>query len=210
MGEPRLDDALGARAPLVVRPTRGTSVGSSESAAEPPVHDGSPLRIRRVVEAHYAFVWRSLRGLGVPAASADDAAQHVFLVAAQKMTAIAEGAERAFLFGTVTGVAANMRRSQNLRRDREIVDDGALATAPDPSRAPDAELERREQCAVLEAILEAMPDDLRVVFVLFELEGLTSIEIAEVLAVPTGTVASRLRRAREDFQARVARRGAAR
>ena len=39
-----------------------------------------------------------------------------------------------------------------------------------------------------------------VLFVLFELEELSSAEIAEVLALPIGTVASRLRRAREEFQ----------
>jgi RNA polymerase sigma-70 factor (ECF subfamily) len=47
--------------------------------------------------------------------------------------------------------------------------------------------------------------DLRVVFVLYEIDGLRSGEIAEVLGIPLGTVASRLRRARADFELRVAR-----
>jgi RNA polymerase sigma-70 factor (ECF subfamily) len=50
-----------------------------------------------------------------------------------------------------------------------------------------------------------LPDDTRPVFVLYELEGLTMDEIAACLEVPAGTVASRLRRAREAFQAAVAR-----
>jgi len=57
---------------------------------------------------------------------------------------------------------------------------------------------------MLDAVLEDMPIDLRVVFILFEVEELSSIEIGRLLGVPTGTVASRLRRARADFQARVA------
>ncbi len=50
-----------------------------------------------------------------------------------------------------------------------------------------------------------MPDDLKAVIVLFEIEGLTMGEIAEALAVPPGTVASRLRRARAELSAQVAR-----
>ena len=44
-----------------------------------------------------------------------------------------------------------------------------------------------------------MPEDFRNVFVLFELECMTMTEIAHVLSIPAGTVASRLRRARELF-----------
>ena len=50
-----------------------------------------------------------------------------------------------------------------------------------------------------------MPEDLRTAFVLFELEELTGPEVAEVLGVPLGTTASRLRRAREHFQSSIAR-----
>jgi hypothetical protein len=50
-----------------------------------------------------------------------------------------------------------------------------------------------------------MPLDLRTVFVLFELEEMPTQEIATVLDLPTGTVASRLRRAREEFQKLVRR-----
>jgi RNA polymerase sigma-70 factor (ECF subfamily) len=46
-----------------------------------------------------------------------------------------------------------------------------------------------------------MPDDLQAVFVLCEIEELAAPEAAELLAIPVGTVASRLRRAREHFQA---------
>jgi RNA polymerase sigma-70 factor (ECF subfamily) len=54
-----------------------------------------------------------------------------------------------------------------------------------------------------------MPEELRVVFVLFEIEEMSTPEIASLLAIPTGTAASRLRRAREEFDRRVARLNAA-
>jgi RNA polymerase sigma-70 factor (ECF subfamily) len=58
---------------------------------------------------------------------------------------------------------------------------------------------------VLDGILDAMPMDLRTVFTLFELEAMTMVEIAQVLSIPAGTVASRLRRGREIFHAEAKR-----
>jgi RNA polymerase sigma-70 factor (ECF subfamily) len=63
--------------------------------------------------------------------------------------------------------------------------------------------------AVLDALLEAMPLDLRSVFVSYELEEMTVAEIASALGVPQGTAASRLKRAREVFD-RLSRRFRAR
>lgn len=166
-------------------------------------HDAAPVsseaRFRTMVDANFAFIWRSLRGLGVPAEGVDDAAQHVFWVASQKMGSIAEGSERSFLFGTALGVAANARRAR--ARTREVLDEDTLVALPD--HAPDAErvMEMKEARAMLDRVLEAMPDNLRAVFVLFALEGTPTQEIAELLSIPAGTVASRLRRARETFHA---------
>jgi RNA polymerase sigma-70 factor (ECF subfamily) len=53
----------------------------------------------------------------------------------------------------------------------------------------------------LDELLEGWPEDIRVAFVLFELEGLSVPEISQVTETKLGTVASRLRRARELFQA---------
>jgi RNA polymerase sigma-70 factor (ECF subfamily) len=58
---------------------------------------------------------------------------------------------------------------------------------------------------MLDDVLDALDDDLRVVFVLAELEELTAPEIAGLIGVPLGTVASRLRRAREEFNKSVKR-----
>ena len=66
-------------------------------------------------------------------------------------------------------------------------------------------LERRQARALLDRLLDEMLEELRVVFVLFELEELSIKEIAELCEIPVGTVASRLRRARDDFEQRVAR-----
>ena len=58
---------------------------------------------------------------------------------------------------------------------------------------------------MLDRALDAMPGDLRTVFVLFEIEEMTMAEISNVIEIPAGTVASRLRRAREVFREIVSR-----
>jgi RNA polymerase sigma-70 factor (ECF subfamily) len=159
--------------------------------------------VRAIVADHYEFVWRSLRGLGVPAAALDDEAQRVFWLVARKIETIADGTERSFLFRLATGVASNHRRT--LRRRREVIDDEALLTHRDGAPSPE-ELASREQARrLMDAILGSLPVDLRMVFVLFELEELDMPEIASCLEIPTGTVASRLRRAREKFHAALER-----
>lgn len=160
-------------------------------------------RFRAIVDAHYDFVWRSLRGLGVPAAALDDEAQRVFWLASRKIDAIVVGSERPFLFRLVRGLASNQRRA--LRRRREVSDDEVLRTQADTSPSPEELASRQQARRMIDAILDTLPTDLRMVFVLFELEELDLAEIASCLEIPTGTVASRLRRAREKFHEAVDR-----
>ena len=66
-------------------------------------------------------------------------------------------------------------------------------------------LDQKRLRQMLDRVLDALSDDLRVSFVLYELEGLSSPEIATLLRIPLGTVASRLRRGREAFELEVRR-----
>jgi len=167
------------------------------SAAQP-----DPALLRALVTEHFDFVWRSLVRLGVPRADAEDALQQVFLVASRKLRAIEPGRERSFLFGAALRIASRARRTQ--KRRREVLY-GEPAERQDPGPGADELVDRARGRAELEAILDGMPIELRAVFVLFELEQETMAEIAALLELRAGTVASRLRRAREQFQAAVRR-----
>lgn len=165
-------------------------------------------RLATIVNGHFDFIWRSLRRLGVPGAEVDDCAQQVFWVAARKLAMIQPGSERAFLFSTALRVASDARRSRMRRREvpfamspsGEASGEEAIAHQSDPAPRPDEIADRKRARALLDEVLAAMEIDLRAVFVLFELEEMPTQDIANMLSIPTGTVASRLRRAREEFQ----------
>ncbi|AKV00583.1 RNA polymerase sigma factor RpoE [Labilithrix luteola] len=153
--------------------------------------------VERFVRDNHEFVWRCARRLGVREADVDDVVQEVFLAASKNIDSIEPGRERGYLFRTCVFASAHARRS--VQRRREVVDEIRVGAEVDQRATPEqsaAESQARER---LQAILDAMPEDFRVVFVLFELERVTMIDIAEMLGVPQGTVASRLRRAREIF-----------
>ena len=154
------------------------------------------IQARALVNDHFDFVWRLLRRLGIPEADVDDAAQQVFIIGTRRLTDIAFGCERTFLYGTALRVAATIRR--NLRR-RERFIQGVSAEAEACARTPHDELERRRALSFLDTVLLALEDDQRVVFVLCEIEELSAPEVASLVGIPIGTVASRLRRARLAF-----------
>jgi RNA polymerase sigma-70 factor (ECF subfamily) len=150
-------------------------------------------------EAHYDVVWRVLRRVGLPDASADDGAQQVFLIASRRMADIEPGRERAFLCATAVKVAGPLRARP--QRDVPVED----APEPQDDRTPDELVQRKQQRALLDSLLAQLDEDLRTVLVLTEVEGLSKREVAEVLEIPEGTAASRLRRAREELSRLLAR-----
>jgi RNA polymerase sigma-70 factor, ECF subfamily len=178
--------------------TADADTARSRTDAEP-THSstGETSRIELLVEAHLDFVWRSLRRLGVPAAAVDDAAQQVWIVVAGRLDDIEQGRERAFLFGTALRVASDVRRSLAKRREVPELDHRPPV---DAHPLPDELMDKKQARALLDEILEELPLPLRAVFVLYELEELSVSEMANLLVLPRGTVASRLRRAREEFE----------
>lgn len=85
----------------------------------------------------------------------------------------------------------------HLRARREEVSDEELAGLPAESPGPDGHAERRETVRRIRNAVATLPLGQRQVVTLVDLEELSYAEVAEILAVPIGTVMSRLCRARQ-------------
>jgi RNA polymerase sigma-70 factor (ECF subfamily) len=175
-------------------------MGSADGIVKPGLAcDATPRttkRLRQLVDDHFDFIARSLRRLGLPESEVDDAVQTVFLLAASKVDDIEPAREKAFLFGVAVRIASEARRA---RRRRDARETAAAATLVSETETPEQIASARQARALLDEILEAMPLEVRIVFALFELEAMKTVQIAKMLEIPQGTVASRLRRGREIF-----------
>jgi RNA polymerase sigma-70 factor (ECF subfamily) len=184
-----------------VRLSLVTGSGGSKSAPADPALGARP-DFEEVYEAYFDFVWRSLRRLGVPEAQLDDAAQDVFLVVYRRLDEFeARSSLKTWIFGIVLRVTSTLRRTAR-RKPTEPLADEPVALGS----APEALTESREAARLVREILDELDDDRRAVFVLAELEQMTAPEISSALAVNLNTVYSRLRAARRDFDAALARR----
>lgn len=158
-------------------------------------------RLRRLVDGYVGLVARILRNAGTAEADVEDDVQRVFIALCNRLDDVRVGAEKSFLIQTALNIAAHARRTA--ARRREVLTDRPPDVV-DSLAGPEEMAHRQEARRTLDQILGEMDGDLRAVFVLYEFEELTTAEIASLLDIPCGTVASRLRRARADFRGRVA------
>lgn len=155
-----------------------------------------------VYEAHFDFVWRSLRRLGVPEAQVEDAVHDVFLVAHRRLAEFeGKSSLKTWLFAIALRVAQNHRRSR--ARHRVAARDVELRA--DADAAPDLQTERSQAVELGLKLLGELDADKRAIFILAELEQLPASEIGAALGIPLFTVYSRLRAARRAFDAALAR-----
>lgn len=147
-------------------------------------------------ETHFDFAWRTARRLGVPQADVEDAVQDAFRIAWERLAQFTYGRFTTWLYRIVANVV-----SERLRRAR--VRDffgGLLGRGEDASPSVEAHVEARSSLRLVEQALRKLSHEKREVFALFEIEGLSHQEIAELTGVKIETVRTRLHYARRDFE----------
>jgi len=135
--------------------------------------------------------------------SAEDAAQQTFISAFRNLRSFRGGPFRSWLLRIVTNVCYDELRhfKRHPTSSLEFQDElGEEIESPkwmvDPGESPEEQLERVELARTIQACIDELPLEYRLVAVLVDIQGLDYTEAAKTLGLPMGTVKSRLARAR--------------
>ncbi|HMJ55458.1 MAG TPA: RNA polymerase sigma factor [Polyangiaceae bacterium] len=186
---PKLLSARLIQAPPVVAPS-GTNTLSFEDVYARWFHD----------------VYRWVRAFGGLDADLDDLAQEVFIVVRRKLPEFDGGNISGWLYRIAQRTVRDYRRRAwfrrfLLRKDSHPIEEEQSSQPLNPAEL----LERREAERLLVQILSNMTATRRTAFILFEIEGYSGEEIAELESVPVNTVWTRLHHARKEFSSLIAR-----
>lgn len=181
--------------------------GSVEKKAprdnEAPLPLGRPS-FRQVYDSQFAYVWKTVRRLGIREAEQEDAAHEVFLVVLRRLDEYDPARPlRPWLFGIALRVVSSYRRA--VRARHEVVVESPewrdSREAADPGPGADEQALRSERRRLVLDALEHVEIGRRAVFVLHEIDQFAMPEIAQALGIPLNTAYSRLRLARAEFAA---------
>jgi RNA polymerase sigma-70 factor (ECF subfamily) len=153
-----------------------------------------------LVSAHQAELYRYAYRLSGSQADAEDLTQQTFLVAQAKLGQVRDqDCRRAWLFAVLRNAWLKSRRRPLISGDGEL-----LERLPSPEM-PDDPVDRER----LQSAIDDLPDEFKLVLLMFYFEACSYQEIAERLEIPPGTVMSRLSRAKGHLRARLLRAEAA-
>ncbi len=159
----------------------------------------------RLVDAALPVVLAWCTRMGGPKVDPEDAAHDTIMTALARLESL-EAPEnfQAWLYGVTRRTLAGHRRKAWVKR---WVPGATLLDAADPGDSPHRHRELSEVGASVQAVLEKLPAAQREVLVLCIVEERSATEVGELLGLPTGTVKSRLRLARERFRRLAEQRG---
>ena len=162
---------------------------------------GEPGAMDDLVERWHPALWRYVRGLAPDDDAAAEAVQDVWLRVLRAISRLREPARlRPWLFAIARRVMMDRLRQAYAEPERAEIDLEDLPAQGDPG-------DRGEELARMRDVLAQMPFIEREALVLFYLKELTLAQMAEVLALPIGTVKSRLFRARHMLRRELTDRG---
>jgi RNA polymerase sigma-70 factor (ECF subfamily) len=143
--------------------------------------------------------------------AAADATQEAFISAFKAIPKFRGGSFKSWMLRIVTNACYDQLRRKK-RRPTDSLDDlpverDHIRYLRDPAEKPDEVVERQELNRLIQAGIQSLPDEQRIVLVLSDVQGLSYQEVAEVAEVPLGTVKSRLSRGRAKVRDYLVQRG---
>jgi RNA polymerase sigma-70 factor (ECF subfamily) len=162
-----------------------------------------PQTFEQIYDERYADVERWVRAFGGRSSDIPDLAQEVFIVALRRLAEF-EGSNVAGWLYQIT--RRKMRDYRRLSWIKYLFNERTTSSyewSTELSTDQLAQLENQELVALMDRILNGLPAEQRAAFVLFELEGISGAEIAQLQQVPLNTVWARIHRARYKLQARL-------
>lgn len=190
----------------IARRDRGAA-GPAHPNADPGrgVITSKPPTFQAVYREYFNFVWSSVRRLGVGPESLDDLVQEVFIVIHGRLDTLERPeALRSWIYSVVRRTVSTHHRAKRSRAATGVatgVETEAISNGPSPLE----QTETNAELQVLRNLLAELDEPKREMFALVELEELSVPEVAELLGVPLNTAYSRLRAARQAFDAALAR-----
>lgn len=185
--------------PTPIRPLGRGDASLSEPALIERARDGDLDAFSALVEAHSDRVYRTLRGLSLEPAEAEEVAQEVFVRAWRGLKRFER---RSQLSTWLYRIAYNEAQRKLAHRPPRTAAPGTAgedvidAVADAPQRGPEAQALDREFEAVTRRALRELPEDWRVAVVLRDIEGLSTEEAAAVVGIRQAAFKSRLHRGR--------------
>ncbi len=167
---------------------------------------------RELMAQHHERLVRFVRRHVGHAHDAEDLAQQAFVEAARTYASFRGDSQ---LSTWLYGIAMNLVRHHLTRSRRHLVHleghpqgDEALADIAADTAAPDVRCDHAQLVRHLQADLQTLMPEMREVLLLVALDDLSYEEAAATLALPVGTVRSRVSRARAHLRRRMRSRGA--
>jgi RNA polymerase sigma-70 factor (ECF subfamily) len=178
--------------PLTMPAVTAGGDASSDSDLVARLRDGDRAAVEEVYVAHHAAIRGFARRLVGDAAAAEDIVHEAFVALPRAIRRFrGDSSLRAFLIGVAANHSRRHVRSAMRRRratERLAAREELLPRTVDAT----SELINRQLAGRLWAALDALPIDQRIAFVLCEAEQRTSVEVAEIVGAPEGTVRTRL------------------
>lgn len=160
----------------------------------------APSVVAQLVADHHQELYRYAYRLSGSVPDAEDLTQQVFLVAQQKLSQVRDaGSVRGWLFTVLRNCYL---KSRGRRLSLPIADYDCNAIAQCAAEKP---LDSEE----LQAAIDTLGDEFKIVVLMFYFEHRSYREIAEALDIPPGTVMSRLARAKQHLRRRLSEQGEA-